>query len=190
MSTAIKRRHFALPWTADETDACFIVRDHNRMAVAYVYFEDEPGRRTAANLPTRDEARRMAVLFLIDRQRLCKPEWNREQNAAGVVSYLQKCPRGVGISTVRHKLFHEQIREAAGRFPVRQMCPTHIRILLIISPDGELVYGHDGRFMRSAIVSSVTCGTSDRVHRFQINQCRTRQGTDGYRFSEKIMLNQ
>jgi hypothetical protein len=30
-----------------------------RQALAYVYFEDEPGRR-AAELPTRDEARRMA----------------------------------------------------------------------------------------------------------------------------------
>jgi hypothetical protein len=45
-------RRFPPPWTVEETDACFIVRDHNGQALSYVYFEIEPGRRTAANLLT------------------------------------------------------------------------------------------------------------------------------------------
>jgi hypothetical protein len=55
-------RRFPPPWSVDElNDACFVVRDANGQQLAYVYFEDEPGRRSAAKLLTRDEARRIAV---------------------------------------------------------------------------------------------------------------------------------
>jgi hypothetical protein len=37
------------------------VRDRDGQQLAYVYFEDEPGRRTAAKLLTKDEARRIAA---------------------------------------------------------------------------------------------------------------------------------
>jgi hypothetical protein len=40
-------------------DACFVVRDQNGQQLAYVYFEDEPGRRSEAKLLTKDEARRI-----------------------------------------------------------------------------------------------------------------------------------
>jgi hypothetical protein len=39
-------RRFPPPWDIEEAnDACFIVKDHNGHALAYVYFENEPGRR-------------------------------------------------------------------------------------------------------------------------------------------------
>ena len=58
---ALMSRRFPPPWSVEETDACFIVRDANRQALAYVYFEEEPGRRAAAHLLTGDEARRIAA---------------------------------------------------------------------------------------------------------------------------------
>jgi hypothetical protein len=36
---------FPPPWTVEENNnACFIVRDKNRLALGYFYFEDEPGQ--------------------------------------------------------------------------------------------------------------------------------------------------
>jgi hypothetical protein len=54
-------RRFPPPWTVEEQSACFVVRDHNGQALAYCYFENEPGRRSAAKLLERDEARRIAA---------------------------------------------------------------------------------------------------------------------------------
>jgi hypothetical protein len=55
-------RRFPPPWTIEEAnDACFIVKDHNGQALAYINFENEPGRRAAANLLTKDEAQSLAA---------------------------------------------------------------------------------------------------------------------------------
>jgi hypothetical protein len=57
-------RRFPPPWTIEDVNnACFIVRDKNGQQLGYFYYEQEPGRRTAASLLTKDEARRPAVNF-------------------------------------------------------------------------------------------------------------------------------
>ena len=59
----MSERRFPPPWLVEELDACFIVKDSAGQKLAYVYFEDEPGRRSTAKLLTRDEARRIAANF-------------------------------------------------------------------------------------------------------------------------------
>jgi hypothetical protein len=56
-------RRFPPPWTIEERDACFVVIDNAGQKLAYVYFEEESRRRTAAKLLTKDEARRIAANF-------------------------------------------------------------------------------------------------------------------------------
>jgi hypothetical protein len=53
-------RRFPPPWRVEEQRAWFVVRDDNGQKLVYVHFEEEPGRRSAAKLLTRDEARRIA----------------------------------------------------------------------------------------------------------------------------------
>jgi len=56
-------RRFPPPWSIDESDACFTVTDHGGQKLAYFYFGNEPGRRAAAKLLTRDGAFLLAVNF-------------------------------------------------------------------------------------------------------------------------------
>jgi hypothetical protein len=43
-------RRFPPPWFAEVTPNCFILPDANAQQLAYVYYENEPGRRSAAKL--------------------------------------------------------------------------------------------------------------------------------------------
>ena len=54
-------RRFPPPWSVEEQPACFVVVDRNGQKLAYIYFEEEPGRQSAAKLLSKDEARRIAA---------------------------------------------------------------------------------------------------------------------------------
>ena len=48
-------RRFPPPWSVEEGETYFVVKDNDGQQLAYIYFEDEPGRRSAAKLPRRDD---------------------------------------------------------------------------------------------------------------------------------------
>jgi len=54
-------RRFPPPWSVEDIGAAFVVKDSGGQKSAYVYFEEEPGRRSTAKMLTNDEARRIAL---------------------------------------------------------------------------------------------------------------------------------
>jgi hypothetical protein len=57
----MNKRRFPPPWSIEDTGAAFVVKDGSGKKLGYFYYEEEPGRRSAAKLLTKDEARRIAA---------------------------------------------------------------------------------------------------------------------------------
>ena len=58
------RADFPPPWSIEElNDACFVVTDSAGQKLAYVYFDEGPGRRSVAKLLSKDEARSRRILL-------------------------------------------------------------------------------------------------------------------------------
>ena len=53
-----ERRRFPSPWSVEEGETYFVVKDSDEQHLAYVHFDDP---RSAAKPLTRDEARRIAA---------------------------------------------------------------------------------------------------------------------------------
>jgi len=67
-------RRFPPPWSAELQPNHYVVRDANKQQLAYVYYENEPGRRSAAKLLTKDEARRIAA-------NIARCEWTKQKQS-------------------------------------------------------------------------------------------------------------
>jgi hypothetical protein len=54
-------RHFPAPWSAEVQPNYYVIRDADGQQLAYIYYSNDPDRRVAAKLLTKDEARRIAA---------------------------------------------------------------------------------------------------------------------------------
>ena len=63
MPSQVNPRRFPPPWTIEELQESFVVKDATGQALAYLYFEDESQRQMSMKRLSRDEARRLAINF-------------------------------------------------------------------------------------------------------------------------------
>jgi endo-1,4-beta-D-glucanase Y len=69
-------RRFPPPWSVEDIGAAFVVIESAGQKLSYIYYENEPRRRSAAQLLSKDEARRIAANIALEAGRgICVPSW-------------------------------------------------------------------------------------------------------------------
>jgi hypothetical protein len=58
---ALEQRHFQPPWLVEDLTSCFVVKARNGQELAFIYYEEDPRRRSIVKLLNREEARRIAA---------------------------------------------------------------------------------------------------------------------------------
>jgi hypothetical protein len=53
-------RRFRPPWSVEELNSCFVVKDSTGQKLGYFHYERDPGRRLARKQLSRDEALQIA----------------------------------------------------------------------------------------------------------------------------------
>jgi hypothetical protein len=98
-------RRFPPPWSVEELEACFVVKDRADQKRAYVYFEEEPGRRSSAKLLLKDEARRIAanIAKLPELIRVSQRSKNKTTKIAlGTIAFLAEWDAKLGARCLAH----------------------------------------------------------------------------------------
>ncbi|MGC2078337.1 MAG: hypothetical protein WA728_20345 [Xanthobacteraceae bacterium] len=57
-------RRFRPPWSVEDRASCFVVKDQGGQELSYIYYEDDPTRRSIVKLLSRDEARSIAAAIV------------------------------------------------------------------------------------------------------------------------------
>jgi len=52
-------RRFTPPWSIEDIGTAYVVKDGGGQKLAYLHYEDEPGRRSTTKMLTKDETRRL-----------------------------------------------------------------------------------------------------------------------------------